>query len=117
MLSSDVSTKNNIVDKMHCSKIVTNINRFLFNNPNVTKYAFILSSALIDITTAYIAIDYLLGNDLKTILILFLGLSLRQFCQFINRLPIPADMIWFDPGFPSALVTYDVENDFFFSAL
>jgi membrane-associated phospholipid phosphatase len=46
------------------------------------------------------------------ILIVF---SLRQISQLCCTLPPPPGIIWRDPGFPTALVTYDVGNDFFFS--
>jgi hypothetical protein len=35
--------------------------------------------------------------------------------EAICALPAPPNMIWHYPGFPSALVTYNVGNDFFFS--
>lgn len=46
------------------------------------------------------------------ILILF---AMRQVCQMCCTLPPPPGIIWHDPGFPTALVTYKVGNDFFFS--
>ncbi len=43
---------------------------------------------------------------------------LRQLCQSLCVLPPPggaANVIWFHPGVPSLLVTYEVSNDLFFS--
>ncbi|XWV25055.1 hypothetical protein QJ856_gp0722 [Tupanvirus deep ocean] len=114
-LSTDIKANNSIVDRLHNSNIITSLNKYLFDNLNNTAFHFILSSLLIDVNIAYISYKYIKENKFKPIFILFTGLALRQLCQYINRLPIPHDMIWFDPGFPSILVTYIVENDFFFS--
>lgn len=114
-LSTNITAPNSIVDKLHDSNIFSLINLFLSENIAFTKYNFILSSMLIDISAIYIIINYLRADNSKTLFIFFFGLILRQLCQFINRLPVPQNMIWFYPDFPSILVTYDIENDFFFS--
>lgn len=115
LISSNMKTNNIIIDQLHHSNIFFSINSFLASNPEITKYNLILTSLLIDIGMIFCAIDYLKGNDFRTMILIFVGLFLRQICQYVNRLPIPPNMIWFDPGFPSILVTYSVENDFFFS--
>ncbi|XWV26311.1 hypothetical protein QJ857_gp0763 [Tupanvirus soda lake] len=114
-LSTDVEAKDSIVDRLHDTNTITILNNYLSENPKDAAFHFIISSLLIDINITYIAYMYLKKNKFKPIFILFAGLALRQLCQYINRLPIPNGMVWFDPGFPSLLVTYTVENDFFFS--
>jgi hypothetical protein len=114
-LSASDDTNFEIIDRLHDSTFFSKINHFLWENPDHTKYHFILSSLLIDVNVMYLVYNYFRTNNLKTMLVLFTGLICRQFCQYINRLPIPANMIWFDPGFPSILVTYGIDNDFFFS--
>ena len=103
-----------IVDRVH--QFVEPINNYLRKNQNFMRYNFILSSFLIDINILYIVFQYLLTDDnTKTITLLFSGFVLRQICQYINKLPSPKKLIWFNPDFPSLFVTYSVENDFFFS--
>ena len=114
-LSSDIVTKDKIVDRVHSLPIILEINEYLHNHPFVMKCNLILSSMLIDFNLVIILIMSLWRQKLKPIQILFVGLALRQLCQFINRLPMPESMVWFDPGWPSLFVTYDVANDFFFS--
>jgi hypothetical protein len=114
ILGLDAISQNSVIDRMH--NLVRPINNYLRSNPKFMKYNFILSSLLIDINVSYVVIKYLLlDDDTRTITLLFSGFILRQICQYINRLPIPNNLIWFNPGFPSLFVTYHVENDFFFS--
>lgn len=114
LLGQDIISDNCIIDRSH--SLVAQINAYLRANPVVMRYNFILSSLLIDINVVYVVAKYLLLDaDNRTITLLFSGFVLRQICQYINRLPIPKNLIWFNPGFPSLFVTYHVENDFFFS--
>jgi PAP2 superfamily C-terminal len=57
-----------------------------------------------------------LGRSVRPLLGLVILLGLRQAMQGLCALPQPPNMIWHNPGFPSLLVTYNVANDFFFSA-
>lgn len=114
ILGLDVISQHRVIDRMH--NFVRPINDYLRNNPHIMRYNFILSSLLIDINVSYVVLKYLLlDDDTRTITLLFSGFVLRQICQYTNRLPIPNNLIWFNPGFPSLFVTYHVENDFFFS--
>lgn len=115
LLSLDVISNTSIIDKVHI--FVKPINDYLRNNPKIASYNFILSSLLIDINVLYVGLRYVFGDDdnNRTITILFSGFIFRQICQYINRLPYPKNLIWFDPGFPSLFVTYHVDSDFFFS--
>lgn len=115
LLSVESGTTKDVIDKLHESEFIYKINDYLYDHPQITKFNLILSSLLIDLMVIYIIWEYLVGQSSKTIIIFFTGLICRQVCQYINRLPIPDTMIWFYPGFPSLLVTYTVENDFFFS--
>lgn len=114
ILGLDVIPQHTVVDRMHT--FVKPVNNYLRKNMNFMKYNFILSSLLIDINVTYVGLKYLLlDEDSRTITLLFSGFVLRQICQYINKLPFPKNLIWFNPGFPSLFVTYYVENDFFFS--
>lgn len=113
--STDVEAKNLIIDRIHNLSFIKKINQFLRKNEVITKYNFILTSLLIDINVLYLVYDFLANDNHKPIFILMGGLVARQLCQFINRLPIPNNLIWKDPGVPSLFVSYNVSNDFFFS--
>ncbi len=55
------------------------------------------------------------GRTIRPFLGLLLLFSLRQISQCLVSLPAPEGMLWYDPGVPTLLVTYEVANDFFFS--
>lgn len=114
-LSNDIETKDRIVDRVHDSYMFTTINRYLHDNHRIAKYNFILSSFLIDINVGYMIWQFFTTYDVTPAIIFLTGVSLRQLCQYINRLPIPNSVVWFYPDFPSIIVTYYVTNDFFFS--
>lgn len=110
----------NIVDNLHNTKLFTTIYEFLSNNTDITRYLFIFTSLMIDINISYFILGMLLSKknnyDYKRILFLVgFGTLCRQMCQYLNKLPQPSSLIWFDPGFPSIFVTYGTVSDFFFS--
>lgn len=103
-----------IEDKMH--NLLEPINTYLHDNPHISVYNLVLSSALIDLNMAIFIFKYLTTTySDRAFVLLCCGFLFRQLCQFMNQLPPPTDFIWFDPGIPSALVTYHVAHDFFFS--
>jgi len=75
----------------------------------------IASSALIDLVACWMFAATIFGASIRPFLGLLILFSLRQLSQWISALPAPVGMLWYDPGFPSLLVTYEVSNDFFFS--
>jgi len=70
---------------------------------------------MIDLAVIYYVCDFLINNNCRPMYLLIAGIILRQFCQYVNRLPSPEQVIWFDPGFPPFIMNYKVTNDFFFS--
>ncbi len=90
-------------------------NSYFYHSPTAANALLILSSALIDGLGIFLLARWLFGSSVRPFLGLVLLLGLRQIMQAICALPAPPNMIWHYPGFPSALVTYDVGNDFFFS--
>lgn len=87
-----------------------------FNHSSAAANALlIVSSALIDALGIFLLVRWLFGPSVRPFLGLVLLLALRQVMQASCALPAPPNMIWRYPGFPSALVTYNVGNDFFFS--
>ena len=107
-----------IIDNVHDFYIFRMINVYLNHNIIFTTCNFVLTSFLIDINIIYVVCCYLHNYNKmsrRTIIILILGVLLRQLCQYANRLPAPKNMIWYYPGIPSIFVTYHTYNDFFFS--
>jgi hypothetical protein len=100
-------------DALHA--LTAGLNSYLYNSPSAANALLILSSALIDGLGLFLLGRWLFGPSVRPFLGLVLLLGLRQIMQAICALPAPPNMIWHYPGFPSALVTYNVGNDFFFS--
>src|SRR5262249_17330985 len=91
------------------------LNAYFNHSPAAANALLIASSALIDGLGIFLLVRCLFGPSVRPFLGLVLLLALRQIMQAICALPAPPNMIWHYPGFPSALVTYNVGNDFFFS--
>jgi hypothetical protein len=100
-------------DALHT--MTAGLNSYFFHSPAAANVLLILSSALIDGLGLFLLGRWLFGPSVRPFLGLVLLLGLRQILQAICALPAPPHMIWHYPGFPSALVTYNVGNDFFFS--
>ena len=90
-------------------------NQSLNRNRGTASGLLIASSVLIDLVACWMFAATILGSSIRPFLGLLILFSLRQLCQWLSPLPAPVGMLWFDPGFPSLLVTYEVANDFFFS--
>jgi len=103
-----------IGDGMHI--LFAPLNQYLLENPRAANGLLIFSSALVDILALYILAEWLFGRSVRPLLGLTILLGLRQVMQGLCALPIPNNIIWHYPGFPSLMVTYGVANDFFFSA-
>jgi len=102
-----------IGDALH--GMTAGLNSYFFHSPTAANALLILSSALIDGLGIFLLLRWLFGPSVRPFLGLVLLLGLRQIMQALCALPAPPNMIWHYPGFPSALVTYNVGNDFFFS--
>lgn len=89
--------------------------RFLAEHRAVSTGLLIVSSAVIDLVGLFLLVRSIFGPTVRPFLGLLLLFAMRQICQMLCALEPPPGMIWFDPGFPSLLVTYHVATDFFFS--
>jgi len=92
------------------------LNFYFLQHPSSANALLMVSSAVIDGLTVFLLAGWILGRSVRPLLGLFILLGLRQIMQGLCALPQPPNMIWHYPGFPSLLVTYNVANDFFFSA-
>jgi hypothetical protein len=89
--------------------------RYLLDHPGAANGLLIASSAGIDLFAIFLLGRAIFGPTFRPFLGLLMLFTLRQICQFFCALPLPEEMIWRDPGFPSLVVTYGVANDLFFS--
>ena len=91
------------------------LTRYLLSHPRAANATLILSSIGIDAFGLFLIGAGIFGPTLRPFVALLIVFAFRQACQALCALPVPRDMIWRHPGFPSLLVTYGVGNDFFFS--
>jgi hypothetical protein len=89
--------------------------RYLLDHPAAASGLLIVSSAVIDSLGIFLLLRSILGPTVRPFLGLLILFGMRQICQLLCALEPPAGMIWYDPGFPTLLVTYGVATDFFFS--
>lgn len=102
-----------IGDALH--GLTAGLNSYFAQHSAAANALLIVSSAFIDLLGVFLLGSWLFGGSVRPFLGLVLLMILRQLLQALCSLPVPAGMIWHDPGFPSLLVTYHVANDFFFS--
>ena len=100
-------------DALH--NLTAELNSYFYRSPIAANALLIASSTLIDALGLFMLTRWLFGPSVRPFLGLVFLLALRQVMQALVALPAPPNMIWHYPGFPSALVTYNVGNDFFFS--
>lgn len=84
-------------------------------NAQAANRVLIISSLGIDGFGIFLIGAAVFGPSFAPFLGVLIVFSLRQICQVTCPLPPPSGIIWRDPGFPTALVTYGVGNDMFFS--
>jgi len=113
MISGRGFPESSIGDWIH--DVTEKWNSWLWKNPPASKYLLVGSSAVIDLMGLGLIVTSLVGKSIEPFLALIVLFSLRQLSQSFCSLPAPRGMIWYNPGFPSLLVTYETRNDFFFS--
>ena len=114
-LEYDNHDNSRIIDRIHDCHLSQKIHNYLFNRKKLSAFLIFFTTLMIDVNVIYFTYDFLINNNRKPMLLLMTAVGLRQICQFINRLPSPQQVIWFDPGFPSIIINYQLGNDFFFS--
>jgi hypothetical protein len=93
----------------------TPVNRWYHAHPRAADATLIVTSLFIDILAVYMFVATIVGPTVRPFLAILIVFAMRQVCEYLVTLPEPEGMIWRNPGFPSLLVTYKTENDFFFS--
>jgi hypothetical protein len=115
-LATDVIPNGTIVDRVHDLSIINQITTYLEQNQAMTMFHITLTTFLIDVTIIWVMTHSVLTHNIRSPLLFASGIVLRQFCQVINKLPIPPRMIWYDPQImPSIFMVYETSNDLFFS--
>lgn len=95
--------------------LTAGLHRYFSTNHKAADRALIISSLCIDALGLSLIAISVFGPSFAPFIGILIVFSLRQVSQLCCTLPPPPGIIWRDPGFPTALVTYDVGNDFFFS--
>ena len=113
MLEARKNNRNEITDLLHT--VSSPLNIYFQNNRKAADRLLTVSSFFIDIFALFIVLYSVLGASIRPFVSLLILFALRQIFQVICALPKPPGLIWRNPGFPSLLVTYEVENDFYFS--
>jgi hypothetical protein len=96
-------------------QMLTPVHDYLWTHEGARNALLISSSVGIDALAVFILLRAIFGPTIRPFLGLLILFGLRQIFQAICILPMPEQMIWIYPGFPSLLVTYGVSNDLFFS--
>lgn len=92
------------------------LNQYLGQHAGAANALLIVSSGFVDLMALFLFGEWIVGRSVRPLLGLAVLLGLRQLMEALCALPAPQNIIWHYPGFPSLLVTYNVANDFFFSA-
>ncbi len=102
-----------IGDAVH--RLTAGWHRYFATHEKSADRALVISSLCIDVLGLALIAAAVFGPSFAPFIGIIIVFSLRQVSQLCCTLPPPPGIIWRDPGFPTALVTYDVGNDFFFS--
>lgn len=113
MLEARKNNRDEITDFLH--QISDSWNKYFQNNRKAANLLLIVSSAFIDAFGIFLILASIFGPTIRPFIALIILIGLRQLFQVLCALPKPPGIIWHNPGFPSLLVTYEVENDFYFS--
>jgi hypothetical protein len=113
MIGSRTLKDGAITDGLH--ELFVPLHRWLLGRPKAANGVLIVSSAFIDLFGIFLILYSVFGPSVRPFVALLILFIFRQVCQGLCALPVPKDMIWRNPGFPSLLVTYGTSTDFFFS--
>ncbi len=113
LIGTRAASSDPLRDGMHV--ITTPLLQYLQSRPRLVQGILIVSSGFIDLFGVFLIGISIFGPTIRPFVSLLILFAMRQTCQGLCALPAPPGMIWRNPGIPSLLVTYKVENDFFFS--
>ena len=113
LIASKSDDMTRIGDGVH--RLTARWHHYFLTHEKSANCALALSSFFIDILGLTLIAVAIFGPTFAPFLAMLIVFSLRQISQLCCTHPPPPRNIWRDPGFPTALVTYGVSNDFFFS--
>lgn len=113
LIASKCDGENSIGDAVH--RLTAKWHRYFSERDKSADRALALSSFCIDVMGLSLIAIAIFGTTFAPFIGIIIVFSMRQVSQLCCTLPPPPGIIWRDPGFPTALVTYGVSNDFFFS--
>jgi len=113
MLEARKNNREEITDLLH--QLTESWNRYFHQNRKAANILLIISSSFIDAFGIFLILASIFGPTIRPFAALIILIGLRQLFQVLCALPKPPGLIWHHPGIPSLLVTYEVENDFYFS--
>jgi hypothetical protein len=90
-------------------------NQFVHGHVHLGDAILICMNFLLDCMFLFMFVDTIITRNIRPFLTYALFFALRQSMQFLVALPIPPDIIWHYPGFPSLLQNYHISNDLYFS--
>lgn len=102
-----------IIDRLHI--LTTPINHYFHNHKKAADFVLITTSFWVDASVIFFIFRTLFGYTIRPALAMFLFMLYRQFLQLLVSLPIPQEIIWYDPGVFSIFVDYSSANDLYFS--
>lgn len=103
-----------IEDKIH--KLLLTINSFFRIHNNLKNVLIIISNAILDVSTIFLAIIWLaFAKNLRIFFSIFIFFAIKLATQAIFLVRPPQDNLIKYPGFPSLVYSYNINNYFFFS--
>ena len=102
-----------IGDRVH--DLLTPLTDMIRADKRLSDGLLIVSSAAIDFFGVSFAIYSIFGPSVRPLVGILMCFVMRQAMQAVCILSAPPGVIWYDPGFPTLLVTYHSLNDYFFS--
>jgi hypothetical protein len=90
-------------------------NQYVTDHVRLSDAILIGMSFVLDCMFLFMFVDTIITRNIRPFLTYAIFFALRQSMQFLVSLPIPPDIIWHYPGFPSLLQNYQISNDLYFS--
>jgi hypothetical protein len=104
--------KGTLIDYLHI--LTSPINLWMITHPPVSRILLIIQSLCCDSVITIMTLSIIVNKQIYPLFATIVIIFLRQTMLTLFRLPIPENMIWYDPGIPSLSVTYS-QSDFYFS--
>ena len=97
-------------------RLTENLNHYFKKSHKIRNFSMIISSFCLDLLVIITSLAWIkYGRNWRPCLALFLFFSLKIFCNYLFSVKVREDSLWGYPGFPSLIVSYETNNDFFFS--